>query len=343
MTQEPISKSIPAIARGPGSLIAGATYPLRAFWLFLTTPRLRRYMLMPILINGVVGITLYAALLFAGFGAIDRIIASVPTWTASVPHWAIHLPDWKLTPPDWLPSLPAGLTTWNISLPHWTLPLPDWKIPLPDWLPSLPAWQPSLPNWVADLPNWAAMVFVWFLRLLLTILLFLVAGLIFLQFGVLLGAPWYGKLSEELEKMRTGQVTVIEVGIAQDIGRAILYELKKLVLTIAIGLPLLLLNFFPGVGTAIASIGGIALASTIVCLDFLDAAVERRRPRFRQKLGILWRSLPASATFGLVCFGLVSIPLVNLLAVPVCVAAGTLFFCDRVLPWLQMSQQASEK
>jgi CysZ protein len=31
---------------------------------------------------------------------------------------------------------------------------------------------------------------------------------------------------------------------------------------------------------------------------------------------------------------LVSIPLLNLLAVPLCVAAGTLFCCDRVLPQL---------
>jgi CysZ protein len=335
MTQQPTSNPVPAIARGPGSLIAGATYPLRALWLFLKTPRLRRYVLIPMLINVVVGITLYASLLFAGFEAIDAIIASVPTWTAHAPHWAVHLPDWQLALPGWVPRLP----TWHFSLPAWKISLPHWQISLPHWIPSLPSWQPSLPNWVAELPSWAAMVLVWLLRLLLTILLFLVTGIIFLQFGVLLGAPWYGKLSEELEKLQTGQMTLIEVGTTQEIGRAVLYELKKLVLTIAIGLPLFLLNFFPGIGTAIASIGGIALASTIVCLDFLDAAVERRRPRFRQKLSILWRSLPASATFGLVCFGLVSIPLVNLLAVPVCVAAGTLFFCDRVLPWFQVNDR----
>jgi CysZ protein len=86
-----------------------------------------------------------------------------------------------------------------------------------------------------------------------------------------------------------------------------------------------------------AMIGGVALASMIACMDFLDAAVERRRPRFRQKLAIVFRTLPGSASFGLVCLGLVSIPFVNLLSIPVCVAAGTLFFCDRVLPVLQPS------
>jgi CysZ protein len=318
--------------RGLGSLFAGASYPLRALRLFLTNPKLRGYMLLPIVINIILGIVIYAGLFIAGMKAIDQIIADVPNWTASLPHWSVHLPDWNVAAPNWiavpnwLPSLP------QISLP--SLPLPHWSLTPPDWL-HFPSWQPSLPDWMAFIPTWVARVLIGLLRLVLTFVLLLVTGFIFLQFGVLLGAPWYGKLSEELERTRTGKVTLIEVGVAQDILRAILYELKKLGLTIAVILPSLLLNFFPGVGTAIASVMGIGLGATIVCMDFLDAAVERRRPSFRQKLGIVWKSLPASGSFGLVCLGLVSIPLVNLFAVPLCVAGGTMFFCDRVLPWYE--------
>ena len=116
---------------------------------------------------------------------------------------------------------------------------------------------------MAFIPTWVARVLIGLLRLVLTFVLLLITGFIFLQFGVLLGAPWYGKLSEELERTRTGKVTLIEVGVAQDISRAILYELKKLGLTIAVIVPSLLLNFFPGVGTAIASVMGIALGATL--------------------------------------------------------------------------------
>ncbi|MEP0886343.1 hypothetical protein NDI49_32940, partial [Trichocoleus sp. ST-U3] len=84
-------------------------------------------------------------------------------------------------------------------------------------------------------------------------------------------------------------------------------------------------------------IGGITLAAMIVCLDFLDAPLERRRLRFRQKLGIVTRSFPATASFSLVCLGLVSIPLLNLFTIPLCVASGTLFFCDRIYPRLPNS------
>lgn len=281
---------------------------------------------MPIAINIVVGITLYAGLLFAGFEAIDAIIANVPTWTTSLPHWADRLPDWQFTWPTWL-------TAWTTALPHWTLAWPHWTFTWPDGLPHLPAWRPTLPDWVAFLPNWAALILIGLLRLVLTLLLLLITGFVFLQFGVLLGAPWYGKLSEELEQLQTGKVTLIEVSPVKDVGRAVAYELKKLVISVPTAVALLLLNFFPGIGTIAASIIGLFLATTLVCMDFLDAAVERRRPRFRDKLGLVWRSLPASASFGLICLGLVSVPLINLLAVPVCVAAGTLFFCDRILPW----------
>ncbi|GAB4379858.1 MAG: hypothetical protein Kow00121_34860 [Elainellaceae cyanobacterium] len=336
MIQNPSSKPSALIGRGPVSLIAGATYPFRALWLFIKTPRLRSYILAPILVNLVLGVTVYAGLLFGGMQAIDTLLSNLPVWTAELSQEAssltatspignLSLPDWHLSLPGWLPALPS----WQIHLPNW---LTNIQIRVPDWLPN---WQIQLPEWVSRLDDWGFAVFVWFLRLILTLVLLVITGFIFLQFGVLLGSPWYGKLSEEIERTRTGQMFLVEVNPITEVGRAISYELNKLALIISVTVLLLLFNFLPGIGTAIASFAGIALAETITCMDFLDAAVERRRPRFRQKLGIVFRSLPASASFGLVCLGLVSIPFVNLLAIPICVAAGTLFFCDRILPELK--------
>jgi CysZ protein len=201
-------------------------------------------------------------------------------------------------------------------------------VTLSNWLDTLIT---KLPAWLSFL-EYLIIGLGFLLRLLLVVGLLLLTGFLLMQFGVLLGSPWYGQLSEQLEELRTGQLQVVEVGIVRDISRALLFELKKLVLAVGVGLLLLLLNLVPGIGTVVATVGGVTLAATIVCLDFLDAPLERRRLRFREKLGIIFRSLPASASFGLVCLGLVSIPLLNLLTIPVCVASGTLFFCDRVLP-----------
>lgn len=241
---------------GPGGLITGFTYPFRALAMINRTRSLWRYVVIPILINIVVGVLVYAGLLFAGFRAI-------------------------------------GTTT-------------------------------------ADLP----VAFQVILQILLGIGLLIILGFLLVRFGVVLGSPWYGQLSEHLEQVYTGRKLPEEPAgvhtIARDIGRALLYELKKLVLVIAVGLPLLLLNFLPGFGSLLATVGGVALGVTIACLDFLDPPLERRRLRFRDKLGVIRRTLPTSASFGLICFGLITIPLLNLFSIPLCITAGTLFFCDQV-------------
>lgn len=324
MTEDATPSKAPLARRGLGSVLVGASYPFRALALLIVTPRLRQYVVIPILLNSVVGVTLYAGLLFAGLQAIDSFLAAIPTWVATAPH--LHI--------DW---------------PNWTLPLPHWTIVWPAWLPQLPAFQwpqlppIALPHWVAELPEFGLALLIGLLRVLLVITLLLLTGFVLLQFGVLLGTPWYGQLSEELEKLQTGQLQTIPINPAHEIWRAILYELKKLSITLTVGTLLLLFSFFPGFGTPLATFGGIALAATIVCLDFFDAALERRRLRFRQKLGMIQRSLPASASFALVCLSLVSVPFLNLLAIPVCVAAGTLFVCDQVLPTLPADKSPRQK
>jgi CysZ protein len=195
-----------------------------------------------------------------------------------------------------------------------------------------------LSHWVSTLPPWlnfldeVGLGLGWVFRLVLSVGLFLLIGILLAQFGTLLGAPWYGKLSEQIEQLKTNQLEIAEVGFAQEISRAIQYELKKLLLLVTVGFTCFICNSLPGFGSMVATVGGVTLAATLVCLDFLDASLERRRLRFRQKLGLIYGTLPATASFGLVSLFLVSIPLLNLVTVPICVASGTLFFCDRIWP-----------
>jgi CysZ protein len=180
---------------------------------------------------------------------------------------------------------------------------------------------------VAGLPDWAAPLGV-LLRALLVVGLLVGTGFVLVRFGVVLGAPWYGRLSERIELMRLGRVPPSGGGVLRDLGRALAYEAKKLLLVVAVGVPLLLLNLIPVVGQGLAAVGGLALAATVACLDFFDSPLERRGLGFRAKLGYAGRGLPASAGFGLACVALTSLPFLNLLFVPLCVAAGTLFCCD---------------
>ena len=196
----------------------------------------------------------------------------------------------------------------------------------------------NLPSWLNFL-QYGLLGLAFLLRLLLVVIALILTGFALTQFGVLLGAPWYGKLSEQIERVRTGAVEIVEVNILQDLNRAILYELKKLILMAIVGIPLGIVSFFPGLGTTISTIGWFVLTATIVGLDFIDSTLERRRFKFRRKLGILFRSLPASSSFAIICVFLISIPLVNLVTIPLCVASGTLFVCERVLPKLRMRNE----
>ncbi|NES71084.1 MAG: hypothetical protein F6K24_40705, partial [Okeania sp. SIO2D1] len=201
---------------------------------------------------------------------------------------------------------------------------------------------------IAELPTWLNFlsyidnVLYKLVQVIMFAILLLIIGFLLVQFGAILGSPFYGQLSEQLEKIRTGTFPETPPSLLsslKDIWRAILFELKKIGLLLVIGLPMLLINFLPG-GSLIATIGGIILTTSIVCLDFFDGFLERRKLRFREKLTVVRRSLPASATFGLICQALITIPIVNFLGIPLCVAAGTLFCCDRVLPNLLPDHQA---
>jgi CysZ protein len=169
-------------------------------------------------------------------------------------------------------------------------------------------------------------------RVLYIIALAIGVGWLMVRFGVVLGAPWYGQLAERLEEIISGRpmpdTRLTASGVARDIGRALQFELKKLSLVLAIGLPGLLLNLIPVAGTVAATGVGLALGALIACLDFFDAPLERRRLRFRQKLTLVRRRLPASAGFGLLAAFLVSIPVVNLFAIPLCVTAGTMLVLE---------------
>lgn len=173
------------------------------------------------------------------------------------------------------------------------------------------------------------------LNIVLGVLLLWVTGILLAKFGVILGSPWYGQLAEEIERMRLPANEIPEApegftAFAGDIALAALYEAKKTAFVLAIGVPALLLNLVPGIGQVASGAVWTALGATTLVLDFVDPALQRRRLKFRQKLALVARHAPASAGFGLPALLLAGIPIVNLLTVPLCMVAGTLYYVDRL-------------
>src|SRR5262245_66038499 len=62
--------------------VSGLVYPLRALALLVGRPSLWGYILIPILVNIVVGATIYAGLLTLGLRAIDSFVVGLSGWAA---------------------------------------------------------------------------------------------------------------------------------------------------------------------------------------------------------------------------------------------------------------------
>jgi CysZ protein len=240
-------------------------------------------------------------------------------------------------------AVPMGINlVLGISL-YLGIVLPGWT-----WIGEVFAnWSVTWDGWIARLPSqlsfldYLAVGLAWVVRVGLTVGLFVLVGVLLAQFGTLLGAPWYGKLSEKIEQLQTQQLQIIEVGVVRDVTRALLFELKKIGLVLLIGLPCFVMGFIPVLSSTVVPVGWATLALTLVCLDFLDAPLERRRLKFRQKLGIIYRNIPTTLSFGAVCLVMMSLPIFNLVFVPICVASGTLLFCDRIWPKLSQDKAIS--
>ena len=192
-------------------LLTGASYPFRILIFFKQNPSLWSYIIIPLILNLILGIFFYLQLLRWEAEVFDILTLKGMTWLNQI---ALNLPSW--------------LQNLDIIL----------------------------------------IFLIEFFKLLLGLILLVLTGFILAQIGFLLGMPWYSKLSEKIESIKLGKITIIEVDFLTEIKRALLYEFKKIILLVFIGLPLFLCNFLPGFGTLIATIGGLSLTAILTCLDF---------------------------------------------------------------------------
>jgi CysZ protein len=171
-----------------------------------------------------------------------------------------------------------------------------------------------------------------FLHVVLVVLILYLVGLLVGRVGVVLGAPFYAKLAERIELMTLSAEEIPDErdGSLMEIARALLYELKKIVMVLGVGALILAANLVPVAGQFAGLIGGGALAVVLVCLDAFDPPLERRRYKFRQKVGVVFQNLSVTLGFGIPAAFLAGIPFLNLLVFPLIMTAGTLIYCERL-------------
>jgi CysZ protein len=80
----------------------------------------------------------------------------------------------------------------------------------------------------------------------------------------------------------------------------------------------------PIVGPPLAA----AISAWVVGLEYLDCALARKRYTLTQKISFIWANKARSMGLGLAAYGLLLVPLVNLLVIPLVAAGATRVFLD---------------
>jgi len=150
--------------------------------------------------------------------------------------------------------------------------------------------------------------------------------------GAIFAAPLLDRLSRRVEEVVTGGVVDRSrpgiAGFAAGAARSGLEELKRVAFFLGVQAAILVVGALVPGAQAPAATAMIAVTALFLALDSASYALERRGLGFREKLRWSRRHLAIVAGYGAAAFLLCSIPVVNLIALPLLVVAGTLLVID---------------
>jgi len=171
--------------------------------------------------------------------------------------------------------------------------------------------------------RWIAPVFVWVLALMITYF-------IFTPIALLIAAPFNDRLAEHAEHacgLRVKDDRPLVTVIVVESIYALLCEAKRIVMIGAIFLVLLPLNWLPLIGSVLYVVASSLWACWAAALEFSGYAGERRHLCLRQKWALLRQGSATTMGFGVITVGLMLMPFLNVLMVPISAVGGTFLFC----------------
>jgi CysZ protein len=167
---------------------------------------------------------------------------------------------------------------------------------------------------------------LWYVVFVLSFLVAIVLSYaVVLLLGGIVASPFHDFLSEQTERILRGVEELPESdesyvwGLVRSIGSSAFIALSYA----AIMLPILLLNLIPAAGSVAATVLGTCVSAFFVSLEYTDPTLQRHGVRLRDKLGLIWKHLPLTGSFGLGTSLLLWVPLMNFLCMPIAVIAGT--------------------
>jgi CysZ protein len=152
----------------------------------------------------------------------------------------------------------------------------------------------------------------------------LLAVLTFTAVTLVIGDPFYEKLSELVEDRFGGVPDAVDVGFWRALRRNIADALKLVGVSVLVAIPLFLLGLVPVVGQTVVPVLAGAAGGWLLALELTGVPFQRRGQRLRHRRTALSGNKPLTLGFGSAVFATFLIPLGAVLLMPAAIAGATL-------------------
>ncbi|HEX4974731.1 MAG TPA: sulfate transporter CysZ [Pseudomonadales bacterium] len=182
---------------------------------------------------------------------------------------------------------------------------------------------------VSKLPEWLSFLY-WIITTILIVLLLLVSGYFFNIVTSLIAAPFNSFLAEKTETLLTGKQSASLSGVSemlQLITHSIKRELDKLWYYLPRLTILIVLTFIPGINV-LASFAWLIMGAWMLAIQYSDYPMDNNKISFKNMLLLLKQERAIALGFGLATTAMLSVPVLNMLAMPAAVIGATCMWVD---------------
>jgi CysZ protein len=152
----------------------------------------------------------------------------------------------------------------------------------------------------------------------------LVAVVTFTAVTLVIGDPFYEKISERVEDRYGGTPGQIDVPLWRSVRRSAADSARLIGMSLLVGVPLFAAGLIPVIGQTVVPVIGASVGGWLLALELVGAPFYRRGLRLADRRRVLRANRPLALGFGVAVFVCFLIPLGAVLVMPAAVAGAAL-------------------